>query len=173
MILTTTPSIEGRTIAEYKGVVFGEVISGVNFLRDFAASIRNIVGGRSGSYEEELIKARTQAMEEMSSRARSLGADAVVGIDIDYEVLGEGGGMLMVTASGTAVKLAYALADEVARRIKSISFLKKLTLHRQVWAETLFLPYLLPAHMVDGEFQDERPVRVLGHIGLDVVTGGE
>lgn len=106
MILTTTPSVEGRTIAEYKGVVFGEVISGVNFLRDFAASIRNIVGGRSGSYEEELIKARNQAMEEMSSRARSLGADAVVGIDIDYEVLGEGGGMLMVTASGTAVKLA-------------------------------------------------------------------
>ena len=106
MILTTTPSIEGRTIAEYKGVVFGEVISGVNFLRDFAASIRNIVGGRSGSYEEELIKARNQAMEEMCSRARSLGADAVVGIDIDYEVLGEGGGMLMVTASGTAVKLA-------------------------------------------------------------------
>lgn len=106
MILTTTPSVEGRTIAEYKGVVFGEVISGVNFLRDVAASIRNIVGGRSGSYEEELIKARTQAMEEMSSRAYSLGADAVVGIDIDYEVLGEGGGMLMVTASGTAVKLA-------------------------------------------------------------------
>jgi uncharacterized protein YbjQ (UPF0145 family) len=106
MILTTTPSVEGRTIAEYKGVVFGEVISGVNFLRDIAASIRNIVGGRSGSYEEELIKARNQAMEEMSSRAYSLGADAVVGIDIDYEVLGEGGGMLMVTASGTAVKLA-------------------------------------------------------------------
>lgn len=105
MILTTTPSVEGRTIAEYKGVVFGEVISGVNFLRDIAASIRNIVGGRSGSYEEELIKARNQAMEEMSSRAYSLGADAVVGIDIDYEVLGEGGGMLMVTASGTAVKL--------------------------------------------------------------------
>ncbi len=106
MILTTTPSVEGRTIAEYKGVVFGEVISGVNFLRDIAASIRNIVGGRSGSYEEELIKARNQAMEEMSSRAYSLGADVVVGIDIDYEVRGEGGGMLMVTASGTAVKLA-------------------------------------------------------------------
>lgn len=105
MILTTTPSIEGRTIAEYKGVVFGEVISGVNFLRDFAASIRNIVGGRSASYEEELITARTQAMQEMSDRASRLGADAVVGIDIDYEVLGENGGMLMVTASGTAVRL--------------------------------------------------------------------
>ena len=105
MILTTTPSVEGRTIAQYKGVVFGEVISGVNFLRDFAASIRNIVGGRSGSYEEELIAARSQAMNEMAERARSLGADAVVGIDIDYEVLGENNGMLMVTASGTAVKL--------------------------------------------------------------------
>jgi len=106
MILTTTPSVEGRTIAEYKGVIFGEVISGVNFFKDFAAGIRNIIGGRSGSYEEELIKARTQAMEEMSTRAAQLGADAVVGIDIDYEVLGQDNGMLMVTASGTAVKLA-------------------------------------------------------------------
>ena len=106
MILTTTPSIEGRTISEYRGVVFGEVVAGVNFLRDFAASIRNFVGGRSGSYEDELIRARTQAMNEMSERAAQLGADAIVGIDIDYEVLGEGGGMLMVTASGTAVKLA-------------------------------------------------------------------
>ena len=106
MILTTTPTIEGRTITEYKGVVFGEVISGVNFIRDFAASIRNIVGGRSGSYEEELINARNQAMNEMVDRAARLGANAVVGIDIDYEVLGENNGMLMVTASGTAVKLA-------------------------------------------------------------------
>jgi uncharacterized protein YbjQ (UPF0145 family) len=106
MILTTTPSIEGRTIREYRGVVFGEVIAGVNFLRDFAASIRNIVGGRSVSYEEELISAREQAMQEMAQRAAQLGADAVVGIDIDYEVLGENNGMLMVTASGTAVRLA-------------------------------------------------------------------
>ena len=106
MILTTTPTIEGRTIAEYKGVVFGEVISGVNFFRDFKASIRNIVGGRSGSYENELIKARSQALDEMAARAAQLGGDAVVGIDIDYEVLGENNGMLMVTASGTAVKLA-------------------------------------------------------------------
>ena len=106
MILTTTPTIEGRTIREYKGVVFGEVISGVNFLRDFAATIRNIVGGRSGSYEEELVNARNQAMDELTDRAARLGADAVVGIDIDYEVLGENNGMLMVTASGTAVKLA-------------------------------------------------------------------
>ena len=106
MILTTTPSVEGRTIVEYKGVVFGEVIAGVNFIRDIAASIRNIIGGRSGSYEEELINARSQAMQEMSDRAAKLGADAVVGIDIDYEVLGQDNGMLMVTASGTAVKLA-------------------------------------------------------------------
>ena len=105
MIMTTTPSIEGRTIVEYKGVVFGEVIAGVNFLRDFAASIRNIIGGRSGSYDTELISARDQAMNEMADRALRMGADAVVGIDIDYEVLGENGGMLMVTASGTAVRL--------------------------------------------------------------------
>ena len=105
MILTTTPTVEGRTIREYKGVVFGEVISGVNFFRDIAASIRDLVGGRSTSYEEELINARSQAMDEMAERAVRLGADAVIGIDIDYEVLGEKGGMLMVTAPGTAVKL--------------------------------------------------------------------
>ena len=106
MILTTTPTVEGRTITEYRGVVFGEVIEGVNFLRDFAASIRNVVGGRSGSYEEELVNARNNAMRELESRAYQVGADAVVGIDIDYEVLGANGNMLMVTASGTAVKLA-------------------------------------------------------------------
>ena len=106
MILTTTPSVEGRTVTEYKGVVFGEVVAGVNVFRDIAASIRNIVGGRSGSYEEELIRARNQAMDEMADRAARLGADAVVGIDVDYEVLGQDNGMLMVTASGTAVKLA-------------------------------------------------------------------
>ena len=106
MILTTTPTIEGRTITEYRGVVFGEVIEGVNFLRDFAASIRNVVGGRSGSYEEELVNARNNAMRELESRAYQVGADAVVGIDIDYEVLGENNGMLMVTASGTAVTVA-------------------------------------------------------------------
>lgn len=105
MILTTTPTVEGHSIREYKGVVFGEVIAGVNFIRDIGASIRNIIGGRSVSYEEELINARNQAMNEMSTRAVQLGADAVVGIDIDYEVLGENNGMLMVTASGTAVKL--------------------------------------------------------------------
>lgn len=105
MIITTTPTIEGRTIVEYKGVIFGEVITGVNILRDIAASIREFVGGRSGSYEEELVKARTNAMREMEDRARAIGADAVVGVDVDYEVLGGSNGMLMVTASGTAVKL--------------------------------------------------------------------
>ena len=105
MILTTTPTIEGRSIVEYKGIVFGEVIAGVNFVRDIAASIRNFVGGRSNSYEEELVQARTQALDELRQRAVRLGADAVVGIDIDYEVLGANNGMLMVTASGTAVRL--------------------------------------------------------------------
>lgn len=105
MILTTTQSIEGRTIVEYKGIVFGEVISGVNFFKDFGAGIRNLIGGRSSSYEKELLEARRKALSELEERARLVGADAVVGIDIDYEVLGEGGGMLMVTASGTAVRL--------------------------------------------------------------------
>jgi uncharacterized protein YbjQ (UPF0145 family) len=105
MILTTTPTVEGRTIIEYKGVVFGEVISGVNFIKDFKASLRDIVGGRSGSYEQELINARAQALRELEERARQMNADAVVGIDIDYEVLGQNGSMLMVSASGTAVKL--------------------------------------------------------------------
>ena len=105
MILTTTQSIEGRTIVEYKGIVFGEVISGVNIFKDFGAGIRNLIGGRSSSYEKELLDARRKALSELEERARLVGADAVVGIDIDYEVLGEGGGMLMVTASGTAVRL--------------------------------------------------------------------
>ncbi len=105
MILTTTPTVEGRTIIEYKGVVFGEVISGVNFIKDFKASLRDIVGGRSGSYEQELINARAQALRELEERARQMNADAVVGIDIDYEVLGQSGSMLMVSVSGTAVKL--------------------------------------------------------------------
>lgn len=103
MILTTTPTIEGKQIVEYKGVVFGEVVAGVNFMKDIGASIRNIFGGRSQSYEGELIDARKNAMEEMSQRAARLGANAVVGIDIDYEVLGADNGMLMVIASGTAV----------------------------------------------------------------------
>ena len=103
MITTTTPSVEGKRIVEYKGIVFGEVVSGVNFVRDLAASFSNFLGGRSGSYEEELVNARQNAIREMEQRAYAMGANAVVGVDIDYEVLGQGGNMIMVTASGTAV----------------------------------------------------------------------
>ncbi len=103
MIITTTPSVEGKTIVDYRGIVFGEVVSGVDFVKDFAASLNNIFGGRSGSYEEELIQARQNAIGEMEQRAVSVGANAIVGVDIDYEVLGSNNGMLMVTASGTAV----------------------------------------------------------------------
>ena len=105
MILTTTPSVEGRTITAYHGIVFGEVISGVNVLKDFAAGLSNFFGGRSATYEDELMRARTQALAELEQRAAQLGADAVVGIDVDYEVLGADNGMLMVTVSGTAVSL--------------------------------------------------------------------
>lgn len=103
--LTVLVDAEGRRITEYKGVVFGEVIAGVNFVKDFVAGLSNFFGGRSGTYEEELINARQQALGEMEQRAAQLGADAVVGVDIDYEVLGADNGMLMVTASGTAVRL--------------------------------------------------------------------
>lgn len=103
MILTTTPTVEGHSIREYRGIVCVEVVAGVNSIKDFTASIRNVIGGRSGSYENELIKARENALKEMSDRARELGANAVVGIDIDYEALGADNGMLMATASGTAV----------------------------------------------------------------------
>lgn len=104
MIVTTTPSIEGKKIVEYKGIVFGEVISGVNMVKDMMAGLTNIFGGRSNTYESELINARQKAIQEMEERAVQLGANAVVGVDIDYEVLGADNGMLMVTASGTAVR---------------------------------------------------------------------
>ncbi|MTI66732.1 MAG: putative heavy metal-binding protein [Firmicutes bacterium] len=103
MISTTTPDIEGKRIVEYKQIVFGEVISGMDFIKDFTAGLTNFFGGRSKSYEGELIEAREAAVKEMESRAKSMGANAVVGVDIDYEVLGQGGNMIMVTASGTAV----------------------------------------------------------------------
>ena len=103
MIITTTPTIEGRNIVSYKGIVFGEVVSGVNIVKDFVAGISDIFGGRSGTYENELIDARENALGEMANRAREMGANAVVGVDVDYEVLGQNGSMLMVTASGTAV----------------------------------------------------------------------
>lgn len=105
MLLTTTPTVEGRPIQNYLGLVCGEVISGVDFVKDFAAGMRNFFGGRSASYENELTDARAQAIEELVQRAEQMGANAVVGIDVDYEVLGQGGNMMMVTVSGTAVML--------------------------------------------------------------------
>jgi uncharacterized protein YbjQ (UPF0145 family) len=105
MILSTTPAIEGKSIRAYHGVVTGEAILGANIFRDFFAGIRDIVGGRSAAYEKELNKAREIAFEEMSEKAQSLGANAVVGIDIDYETVGANGSMLMVSVSGTAVTL--------------------------------------------------------------------
>ena len=103
MIVTTTPTIEGHTIREYKGLVTGETIIGANFVKDFFASIRDIVGGRSSSYESVLREAKDIAMSEMQERAQMMGANAIVGVDLDYEALGANGSMLMVTASGTAV----------------------------------------------------------------------
>lgn len=103
MILSTTPTIEGRTIREYKGVVTGETIIGANFMKDLFAGIRDIVGGRSASYEKVLREAKNTSMNEMMDRAREMGANAIVGIDIDYETIGESNSMLMVATSGTAV----------------------------------------------------------------------
>ncbi len=103
MIITTTNAVEGKRVVEYRGVVFGEVITGINFIKDFAAGLTNIFGGRSGSYEGELIEAREQALHELGKRAEMVGANALIGVDFDYEVLGQGGNMLMVTASGRAV----------------------------------------------------------------------
>lgn len=103
MELTTTPTLEGRKITRYCGIVAGEAVLGANVFKDLFASIRDIVGGRSGTYEQELRKARQIALDELSEQAREMGANAVVGIDLDYEVLGEKNGMLMVSASGTAV----------------------------------------------------------------------
>ncbi|CDG97204.1 conserved hypothetical protein [Xenorhabdus bovienii str. puntauvense] len=102
---TTTPMLEGHTITEYLGVVTGETILGVNIIKDFFAGVRDIIGGRSGAYEKELKNAREIAFSEMNAQAQALGANAVVGIDIDYETVGKNGGMLMVTVSGTAVKI--------------------------------------------------------------------
>lgn len=106
MIVTSTQNVEGYRITGYYGIVFGEVVTGVNFFRDFGAGIRNIVGGRSAGYEDELLKARKEALEEMEKRAQKMGAHAIVGVDVDYETLGADSGMLMVTCSGTAVTLA-------------------------------------------------------------------
>ena len=103
MDTTTTPSLDGRRIVRYLGVVAGEAIMGANVFKDLFAGVRDIVGGRSGTYERELQRAREIALDELEQRARALGANAVVGVDLDYEVLGQGNSMLMVSASGTAV----------------------------------------------------------------------
>jgi uncharacterized protein YbjQ (UPF0145 family) len=103
MIITTTPSIEGKSISRYHGLVVGEAILGANIFKDLFASIRDIVGGRSAAYEQELQKARRIALDEMRQQAREQGANAIVGVDLDYEVVGQGGSMMMVSVSGTAV----------------------------------------------------------------------
>ncbi len=105
MILTTTPSVEGQAVADYLGIVTGEAIMGANMFKDMFAGIRDIVGGRSGAYEEELRRAKDIAMSEMTDNARNLGANAILSVDLDYETVGSNGSMLMVTASGTAVRL--------------------------------------------------------------------
>lgn len=105
MILSSTPTIEGHPILEYKGIVTGETIIGANFMKDFFAGIRDIIGGRSGSYEKVLREAKDTALSEMQDRAIQLGANAIVGIDIDYETVGQSGSMLMVAVSGTAVMI--------------------------------------------------------------------
>lgn len=108
MIITTTNTIEGKKILEYKGVVVGEAVMGANMFKDLFASIRDIVGGRSGAYEDELTKARKIAFQELAEEARYMGANAIVGVDIDYETVGDKGSMLMVSINGTAVKVVDA-----------------------------------------------------------------
>jgi uncharacterized protein YbjQ (UPF0145 family) len=105
MIITTTPSVEGKSIVQYLGIVTGEAIMGANMFKDLFANLRDMVGGRSATYERELQRARDIALEEIGQRAAQLGAHAVVGVDLDYEVLGQANGMLMVSVSGTAVRL--------------------------------------------------------------------
>jgi len=108
MILSTTPTIQGREVERYMGIVFGDAVLGVNAVKDLLGSLRDFIGGRSGTYERELGRARDAAMQGLLAQAQELGADAVIGIDFDYEVLGANSGMLMVSASGTAVALKGA-----------------------------------------------------------------
>lgn len=105
MIITTTHTVEGKAVSEHLGIVSGDAILGANIFRDFFAGVRDIVGGRSAAYEKELAKAKSIALQELEAKAKELGADAVVGVDLDYETIGQGGSMLMVSVSGTAVKL--------------------------------------------------------------------
>ncbi|EER46871.1 hypothetical protein AM305_10501 [Actinobacillus minor NM305] len=103
MIITTTPTIDGKQITEYKGLVFGEVVSGANFIRDFLASITDVIGGRSGAYESKLNSARKEALAELEQEAKKIGANAVVGVSIEYQSMGGDNGMFIVVATGTAV----------------------------------------------------------------------
>jgi uncharacterized protein YbjQ (UPF0145 family) len=105
MIMTTTGTVQGQTIKQYHGIVVGEAVMGMNIFKDLFASVRDIVGGRSGAYEKEMSRARAIALQELQERARELGANGVIGIDLDYEAVGQGGSMLMITACGTAVTL--------------------------------------------------------------------
>ncbi|MBF6625870.1 heavy metal-binding domain-containing protein [Tuanshanicoccus lijuaniae] len=105
MIITTTPTIDGQIIKEYNGVVFSEVVVGINFMKDMSAGLRNIFGGRSTTYEKELRQAQAEALNELEQRARQIGANAIVGMRVDYEVLGVDNGMMMVIGSGTAVTI--------------------------------------------------------------------
>lgn len=106
MIITTTNAIEGQRVEEYLGIVMGEAIIGANIIKDLFAAVRDVVGGRAGAYEDALRSARQEALREMSARAQEVGANAIIGVDIDYEVLGKAGSMLMVTSAGTAVRIA-------------------------------------------------------------------
>jgi len=112
MIYATTSSLQGREVEAYLGIVFGDAVSGVNLVKDFLAGIRDLVGGRSQTYERELGNARDAAMSALTAQAQALGADAIIGIDVDYEVLGSNNGMLMVSASGTAVRLKPLLGEK-------------------------------------------------------------
>lgn len=105
MIITTTPTIEGHPILEYKGIVTGESIIGANIIKDFLAGIRDVIGGRSSTYESVVREGKDSSLQEMMQRAQEMGANAIVGIDIDYETVGQSGSMLMVTCSGTAVRI--------------------------------------------------------------------
>ena len=105
MLLTTTPTVEGKPIQQYIGIVTAETIIGANIFKDIFAGIRDIVGGRSGTYERVIEEARTSALSELTQKAQNMGANAVVGVDLDFETVGSGGSMLMVVATGTAVKI--------------------------------------------------------------------
>ena len=111
MLITTTPTVEGRQILRYRGLVTGETIIGANIFRDILASITDVIGGRSQAYEDALMTARNNALEEMTQRARLMNANAIVGVDLDYEVFGQGG-MMMVSMSGTAVLLEGGLPTD-------------------------------------------------------------